>query len=77
MTYQGSVQNGVVVFEGSIPLPEGTRVKIEPVTSTVAESATDPIYRIYELAAPTGIPDLSINLDHYLYGSPKVTDDVE
>jgi hypothetical protein len=71
MTYRGSVQNGVVVFEGSVPFPEGTVVKIESETPPAAESAIDPIYRIYELAAPTGVPDLSLNLDHYLYGTPK------
>ena len=77
MTFRGSIQNGGVVFEGSVPLPEGTVVKVEPEILPAAESTSDPIYRIYELAAPTGIPDLSLNLDHYLYGLPKVTDDAQ
>jgi hypothetical protein len=75
MTYRGSIQNGVVVFEGHVPLPEGTVVKVEPETLAPVENASDSVYRIYELAAPTGVPDLSLNLDHYLYGAPKVTDD--
>ncbi len=71
MTYRGSIQNGVVVFEGHVPLPEGTVVNVEAETPAAAESASDPVYRIYELAAPTGVPDLSLNLDHYLYGTIK------
>ena len=77
MTYRGSIQNGVVVFEGRVPLPEGTVVNVEPETPVAAESVANPVYRIYELAAPTGVPDLSLNLDHYLYGAPKVTDDAQ
>ena len=50
---------------------------MEPETPAAAESVADPVYRIYELAAPTGVPDLSLNLDHYLYGVPKVTDDAQ
>ena len=33
MVYRGSVKNGVVVFEGSPPLEEGTEVRVEPVES--------------------------------------------
>jgi hypothetical protein len=77
MTYRGSIQNGVVVFEGHVPLPEGTVVKVEPESPAVVAKPSDPVYRIYELAAPTGVPDLSLNLDHYLYGAPKVTDDAQ
>jgi hypothetical protein len=28
MTYRGSIQNGVVVFEGKVPLSEGTIVEV-------------------------------------------------
>jgi hypothetical protein len=34
----------------------------------------DPIWQMGELAVDTGIPDLSVNIDHYLYGHPKVKD---
>lgn len=30
MIYRGRVQNGVIVFEGQTPLPEGTEVQIFP-----------------------------------------------
>lgn len=31
----------------------------------------DPMLRMLDLAVDTGIPDLSTNIDHYLYGHPK------
>ena len=30
MTYQGTVQNGVVVFSGGVSLPDGTHVTVLP-----------------------------------------------
>lgn len=71
MTYRGRVKNGVVVLEGDVQLPEGTPVTVEPVEPPVAE---DPLFRMSELAVDTGIPDLATNVDHYLYGHPKVED---
>ena len=35
----------------------------------------DPAYLIGDLAVDTGIPDLGRNIDHYLYGHPKVEDE--
>ena len=40
----------------------------------MVQAEDDPFLRVLELAGPTGIPDLSINADHYLYGHPKMTD---
>jgi hypothetical protein len=81
MVYQGTVQNGVVILENGIQLPDGTAVKIEllPVPSKtekadIDKSQLDPVFRMGELAEDAGIPDLSVNIDHYLYGHPKVTD---
>ena len=31
MTFQGHIENGVVVFDEPVPLPEGTAVHVEPV----------------------------------------------
>ena len=75
MSYKGTVRNGVVVLEPSAKLPEGTSVRVEPdPKSAVSDEDLDPAWRIGELAKPTGIPDLAVNVDHYLYGHPKVTD---
>lgn len=75
MVYQGCIKNGVAVLEGDAQLPDGTLVEIVPVEAAPLPPEDDPIYRIYELAEPGGIPDLSQNIDYYLYGHPKVTDE--
>jgi hypothetical protein len=79
MVYQGTIQNGVVVLQAPISLPNGTPVRVEPIreerrAESEASSDTDPIFRMAELAVDTGIPDLATNADHYLYGHPKVDD---
>ncbi|MBN2580371.1 MAG: hypothetical protein JXB10_15410 [Pirellulales bacterium] len=43
----------------------------------ISDSSAESVYQIYKLAAPTGLPDLALNLDHYLYGFPKVADGAE
>jgi hypothetical protein len=75
MCYHGTIKNGMVVLEPAAKLPEGAlvRVEIEP-QPAVRDEDLDPIWRIGELAKDTGIPDLAVNADHYLYGHPKVTD---
>jgi hypothetical protein len=81
MVYQGTIQNGVVVFATGVHLPEGTVVNVEPLTPATESKPTkidpselDPVWRMAELAEDTGIPDLGVNIDHYLYGHPKVKD---
>jgi len=79
MSYKGTVKNGVVVLEPGADIPENTVVRVEPLPSEptpapVPDADLDPVWRMNELASDTGIPDLAVNLDHYLYGHPKVTD---
>jgi hypothetical protein len=74
MTYRGKVRNGVVVLEAGVRLPEDMLVTVEPVEEAPSSGADDPLYRLAELAGPTGIPDLAMNIDSYLYGHPKVRD---
>lgn len=81
MVYQGTVQNGVVVFPNGIHLPDGTPVRVELVDRPKKEPAKRPLspeddalLNMSDLAIDTGIPDLAVNIDHYLYGHPKVTD---
>jgi hypothetical protein len=74
MTYRGRVQSGVIVLDEGMQLPEGTAVSVEPLASPTPTANGDPLYRLAELATATGIPDLALNVDHYLYGHPKATD---
>jgi hypothetical protein len=85
MVLRGHVQNGMVMFDEPVVLPEGAVVKVELVEENVAtqpKSAADqkaPIEK--QLAAiwadlPSSEwaklpPDLSDNLDHHIYGAPK------
>ncbi len=81
MVYQGTIRNGVVVLADGVQLPEGAPVKVELLkrASEAQKPKTDkgeldPVWRMGELAVDTGIPDLAVNIDHYLYGHPKVKD---
>jgi hypothetical protein len=76
MVYQGKVVNGVVVFDGPVVPPEGVQVYVEAVAPNNASlsSQVHDLLGMADLAVETGIPDLSTNIDHYLYGHPKVTD---
>jgi hypothetical protein len=74
MVYRGCINHGVVVLDGDVRLAEGTPVVVETLDALPSSSDPDSFYRIGELAAPTGIPDLAMNIDHYLYGHPKVSD---
>ena len=78
MTYRGTVKNGVVVLDGAVTLSDGTVVQIEPIDvrrpQGSSSPAASPLFGAPRRARPTGIPDLAINHDHYLYGHPKVSD---
>jgi hypothetical protein len=73
MVYQGTVQNGVVVFPAGVQLPEGSPVRVELMAETPHErpAKDDILFRMGDYAIETGIPDLGANIDHYLYGHPK------
>jgi hypothetical protein len=78
MVYRGTVKSGgVIELDAGTALPEGTRVNIQPVSSHVTQNADgeDSLFRMSDLAVDTGIPDLATNIDHYLYGHPKVDED--
>jgi hypothetical protein len=86
MTYQGIVQNGVIVIENGAVLPEGAKVAVAIVTQGgtdgIAESI-DPKETIGQKMArlakkhanrSTNLPcDLAENHDYFLHGAPKRT----
>jgi predicted DNA-binding antitoxin AbrB/MazE fold protein len=59
-----------------LDLPDETRLRIiieQEDEADAVDSARqrDPLATIYEIAEDAGPADLSVNLDHYLYGLPK------
>ncbi len=73
MPYRGHVENGAVVLDEPVDIPEGTPVSVDVVVEVVAPSAKT----LYECLEPfvgkaKGLPsDLAENHDHYLHGRPK------
>jgi hypothetical protein len=78
MVYEGTIQNGVVVLQNGVQLPEGTPVRVELLETQAAKETLSPegdaLLDMSKFAVDMGIPDLSVNINHYLYGHPKVTD---
>ena len=70
MVLEGCVQNGVVIIEPAVTLPEGARLRIEVIPPGDAPTLFD---RIGHLAgkAKNLPPDAAEQHDHYLYGTPK------
>jgi hypothetical protein len=76
MTYQGKVENGMIVLPEGVTLPEGLSVTIVPSPAPADANATvwqklEAIGRWAETQPCTLPPDLAANHDHYLHGRPK------
>lgn len=79
MTYQGHVENGALVLDVPVALPEGATIEVAVLETTESLPKRKPIWEIaVDLA--NSIPeedvkrmprDGAINHDHYLYGTPK------
>ncbi len=70
MTYKGHIQDGAVVFEGPVCLPEGAKVEVAireddtaPIPQTMAERFADLISSDNDLP-----PDAAGSKRRYLYG---------
>ena len=71
MVCTGRVKNGVVVLDGDAVIPDGTKVRVEPM-------AEDDQYQSLRrgLLSLAGIvkgmpPDMARDHDHYLHGAPR------
>jgi hypothetical protein len=83
MTVRGKIKNGKVVLNNPKALAEGTEVEVRPVKKTRKPAKTNakkkkqPPRSLAEryaafIGKAKGLPpDMSVNLDHYLYGLPK------
>jgi hypothetical protein len=76
VTYRGRVAGGVVVLEGGVQIPEGTPVLVEPIPvgAEIDPTSEDPLFRMGDLAAETGVTDLANDIDFHLYGHPRMSD---
>ena len=70
MAYLGHVENGVVVFDDPVSLPDGTKVRIEVVEAEqfppLSERLKDVVGIVDDLP-----PDMAEQHDHYIHGRPK------
>lgn len=76
MTISGHVENGMIVLDQSIPLVDGTRVRVEVLSGTteVASGNAPTLLERYSsiVGAVEDLPeDFARNHDHYLHGQPK------
>lgn len=74
MTYYGRLHNGTIIPESDLGLPDGSRVRIEPIASAgVTPALLDPFDTLGNDAvdAPCLPVDLAAEHDHYIYGTPK------
>ena len=75
MTYGGHIENGVVVFDQPVALPEGTEVRIEPLPPVGHRETPshEEFWRdrtLDEVAAEQGVKPVA-DLDETLGGWPK------
>lgn len=66
MVYFGKVNKGRIELDPGAKLPEGARVRIEPVPE-----GSDPLDDLGREAVDGGPEDLATQHDHCIYGSPK------
>lgn len=75
MTYKGHVENGAIVLDDPVKLPEGAIIRFE--IETALEQPKESIPTLAEryadfIGKAVGLPeDAAENHDHYLYGLPK------
>jgi hypothetical protein len=79
MSLEGTIVNGRVELDEPTNLPEGSRVRVEPLASPVegaapsAQVSTPLAQRLLALAGRAkGLPpDMARNHDHYIHGTKK------
>ncbi len=77
MTLEGHIENGHVVFNTPVVLPEGTKVTVSVQAESASSEQADELPTLYDrlksvAGKAKGLPaDLAINHDHYLHGQPK------
>lgn len=71
---EGHIENGKVVLDEPLTIPEGTSVRIEPVAQNGEQKKGQSLLDILGplVGSVTDMPkDAARQVDHYLYGTPK------
>ena len=77
MTFQGHIENGQVILDSPLSLPDGVKVVVSVPEEPAAPPAQEDLPTLYErmesvIGKAKGLPsDYAINHDHYLHGQPK------
>ena len=77
MTLEGHIEDGHVVLDTPVALPNGTKVTVSVQSDRDQSKVEDELPPLYErlksvAGKAKGLPaDLAINHDHYLHGQPK------
>lgn len=77
MTLEGHIEDGHVVFDTPVVLPDGTKVTVSVEPDRGHKKLDAELPSLYErlksvAGKAQGFPaDLAINHDHYLHGQPK------
>lgn len=76
MSFQGRIENGAIVLDDPVPLPEGARVQVELIEDGQPETASGTtLYdRLSDVVGAAGndLPeDLAAQHDYYAHGTPK------
>jgi len=71
MSYTGTVENGAVRLPPEVSLPEGSKVRVEPVEPEADRRAFVEELRAIARSMPELPPDWASQHDHYLYGTAK------
>jgi hypothetical protein len=71
MSYTGTVSKGTVILPSDAKLPDGTRVRVEPIEEIpAAESIGKKLVKMAGILKD--LPsDFAENHDHYVHGTPK------
>ncbi|MBI1372980.1 MAG: hypothetical protein GC159_09490 [Phycisphaera sp.] len=80
MTYHGHIENGKVVLDEAVDLPDGAKVEVVPVERRSAATDASEGETLYDrlkhvIGKAEGLPsDYARNHDHYIHGAPKLED---
>jgi len=71
MSFTGTVENGVIKLPANAALPDGTKVRVEPIARPVAKNQLTK--RLVSIASKArNLPaDLAAEHDHHIHGTSK------